>query len=99
LQNATIYGAKEGSLSKIGYLYVHRSDQIHSDLDTITRHTGMSLSEDWIAVANSKQQSLQHVTQLIVKMESLDWLINLEKSTLIPNQLLEHYVSFSTQKI
>jgi hypothetical protein len=60
---------------------------------TWARTQGIRVSaylDDWIVVADSYQNSLQHTSQLTKMMTKLGWMINWKKSSLDPTQSLEH---------
>lgn len=46
--------------------------------------------DDWILMAKTKDQALQHGQQVIDELQRLGWIINLKKSILQPTQHLEH---------
>src|ERR1700730_7875651 len=76
-------------LSTVPWLFTRMTKPIL----TWARSQGIRVSaylDDWIVFARTQQQSLEHTSKLISMMESLGWLINREKSTLIPSQSLDH---------
>lgn len=57
------------------------------------RQQGIRLSsylDDWILIADSFQQAHQQTQQVVQKLQSLGWIINMKKSTLIPTQKIDH---------
>jgi hypothetical protein len=57
------------------------------------RQKGIRISaylDDWILIANSKEQAQTQTTALLQTLNSLGWLINYQKSQLNPSQVLDH---------
>ncbi|KAK4513662.1 glycosylphosphatidylinositol anchor biosynthesis [Mucor velutinosus] len=46
--------------------------------------------DDWLLIANSRQQAEAQTRQVVSLLEDLGWLINYKKSVLTPTQQLEH---------
>ncbi|CEP18222.1 hypothetical protein [Parasitella parasitica] len=46
--------------------------------------------DDWLLIANSKQQAETQARQVVSLLEDLGWIINYKKSVLTPTQQLEH---------
>jgi hypothetical protein len=57
------------------------------------RQQGIRISaylDDWILIADSKEQAQTQTTALLRMLKSLGWLINSQKSQLNPSQVLDH---------
>ena len=60
---------------EVKFIALQRVIRIHQYLD------------DWLVRASSHETCLQHTQNLVVLCQELDWLVNKEKSELVPKQV------------